>query len=87
MKDEPESKGFTIGGTEMAVLTLVFVALKLGPVPEMPWAVVLFPLWFPFALSVFALILMAVFGILFALGAVAYLIWDGVAGLWKGGGK
>lgn len=86
-ESKSEGKGCSIGGIEMAILTLVFLALKLGPVPEMPWAVVLAPLWLPFAFSLIILALICVAGILFVLGAVGWMAWEGLSGIWKGGGK
>lgn len=90
MKDKP-SASFSFGSFEMTLITLVLIGLKLTVSPELPWAVALAPVWIPAALVV---IILGVQAIIVVLGLIAcaifggaYIVWEFVSEIWKGGRK
>ena len=72
MNDVPQRASITIpGGSFVALLTVLFIGLKLGGVIDWHWIWVLSPLWLPAAiLMVVVLVVLLV-----------YLIGDAIAGL------
>jgi hypothetical protein len=90
MKDKSPAI-FSFGTFEMTLITLVLIGLKLTMSPDLPWPVVLAPLWIPAAL---VLVILAVPIVIIALTFIACVIvggacivWDFVTGIWNGGAK
>lgn len=92
MKDrKQQSASFSFGTFEMTLITLVLIGLKFTASPELPWPVVLAPLWIP---ATFVLVVLAVPAIVLVLGITAcaifggaLIVWEFVTGIWKGGAK
>ena len=90
MKDK-SSASFSFGTFEMTLITLVLIGLKLTMSPDLPWPVVLAPLWIPAA---FVLVVLAVPALVLVLGIAAcavyggaLIVWEFVTGIFKGGRK
>jgi hypothetical protein len=90
MKDKP-SASFSFGAFETAIITLVLIGLKLTVSPDLPWPVVLAPLWIPAALLALILGVPAIIMVLGLLACTIFggacLIWEFVSEIWKGGRK
>ena len=91
MKDRQQSASFSFGAFEMTLITLVLIGLKFTVSPDLPWPVVLAPLWIPAAL---VLVILAMPAIVLVLGIAActifggaLIVWEFVTGIWKGGAK
>lgn len=91
MKDSKPSASFSFGTFEMSIITLVLIGLKFSVAPDLPWAVVLGPIWIP---AVLVLVVLAVPIVILALTFIACvvvggacIVWEFLREIWKGGRK
>lgn len=75
-----QSASFSFGSFEMALITLVLIGVKFTAVPELPWSVVLAPIWIPAALIA---IILGVPAIVMVLGMLACAIVGGALIVWE----
>jgi hypothetical protein len=89
--DNLKSVSLSFGAFEMSIITLVLIGCKLTVAPDLPWPIVLAPIWLPLACI---LVIVGLPVVVMCLGLVAAVIlgglciaWDFISGLWKEGTK